>query len=380
MKVALFTNGIYPFAMGGMQKHSYYLARYLARRGVGVDVYHYKSQELKNRDISHFFSRDELNMITFKTFDFPTSIYFPGHFVFNLYRYSRKIYKHLLKNISDVDFIYVQGMIGWKLMQEKNKSQKMPPVGLNFHGLEMFQMAADKRSGLEKLLYFFPARFCLKRADIVISLGGKLTAILENKVQTSAEIWEIPIGIEKKWLATAPSAPNKRRRFIFVGRYERRKGIQELNETIKKISSDHDFEFEFIGPIPEKYRLPLSNCQYYGAVYDEDEVIRLLSKADILVCPSYSEGMPTVILEAMARGLAVVATDVGAVGELVSPETGWLINLASISALNEALIAAIRTSDKNLQRKKGKALKRVKQHFTWDKVIDLTLDKIKGQV
>ncbi|WP_081782592.1 hypothetical protein [Marinilabilia salmonicolor] len=40
MRIALLTDGIYPHIMGGMQKHSYYLAKYLARAGVKVDVYH----------------------------------------------------------------------------------------------------------------------------------------------------------------------------------------------------------------------------------------------------------------------------------------------------------------------------------------------------
>ena len=53
--------------------------------------------------------------------------------------------------------------------------------------------------------------------------------------------------------------------------------------------------------------------------------------------PSLSEGMPTVILEAMARGKAVIATDVGAVSELVSEENGVLIQAGSVEELSNAL-------------------------------------------
>ena len=41
MRIALLTDGIYPYVMGGMQRHSYYLAKYLARAGVHVDLYHF---------------------------------------------------------------------------------------------------------------------------------------------------------------------------------------------------------------------------------------------------------------------------------------------------------------------------------------------------
>jgi hypothetical protein len=40
MRIALLTNGIYPFQIGGIQKHSYYLAKYFAKEKVTVDIYH----------------------------------------------------------------------------------------------------------------------------------------------------------------------------------------------------------------------------------------------------------------------------------------------------------------------------------------------------
>ncbi|MGB0418765.1 MAG: glycosyltransferase family 4 protein, partial [Opitutales bacterium] len=76
-------------------------------------------------------------------------------------------------------------------------------------------------------------------------------------------------------------------------------------------------EFVFIGPIPKEKQLDLPWVQYRGSVSDQDALKAELDQGDVLVCPSYSEGMPTVILEAMARGLAIVATDVGATCELV---------------------------------------------------------------
>ena len=51
------------------------------------------------------------------------------------------------------------------------------------------------------------------------------------------------------------------------------------------------------------------------------------------MCPSYSEGMPNVIMEAMSRGLAIIATDVGAVSKLVDEENGWLINPRGLEKL-----------------------------------------------
>jgi glycosyltransferase involved in cell wall biosynthesis len=65
------------------------------------------------------------------------------------------------------------------------------------------------------------------------------------------------------------------------------------------------------------------------------------------MCPSYSEGMPNVILEAMTRGLAIMATDVGAIRLLVSKNNGILLkNCNEILILNA--ISEFLSMDKKL--------------------------------
>ena len=76
MKIALFTNGFFPFVIGGIQKHSYYLIKYLAKINVYVDAYHFKNSE---SELDHVFSKEELVYINLIEFSFPKSIKFPGH-------------------------------------------------------------------------------------------------------------------------------------------------------------------------------------------------------------------------------------------------------------------------------------------------------------
>lgn len=380
MKIALLTNGIYPFNIGGMQKHSYYLAKYFSKCNIDVDIYYFRSKNSKNYTVGDYFKPEELKYLTFYELEFPLSPYFPGHYVYNSFKYSCNIYRRLQKRLTNIDYIYVQGFTGWKLLKEKKLGRKLPPIGLNFHGLEMYQIAANMRSKLEQYLFRWPVTYCLKNADIAYSLGGQLTNILKKRVAPSTIVLETPIGIEEKWLNKNIQPSNERRKFIFVGRYDRRKGIQELNKVIKRIHDTYEFDFEFIGPIPQKHRLELSNCTYHGSIYGEDKIIEIISSSDILVCPSYSEGMPTVILEAMSRGLAVIATDVGAVSELVSAETGWLVKPANLADLENAIIKAISLSKKRLTSKRETAFELIKNKFTWDKVIKDTLSQIENEV
>jgi glycosyltransferase involved in cell wall biosynthesis len=138
------------------------------------------------------------------------------------------------------------------------------------------------------------------------------------------------------------------------------------------------FTFEFIGSIPENCKIHSSNIIYYGSIIDVEKIKRILSDADVLVCPSYSEGMPTVILEAMACGLAVIASDVGAVEEQVDRTNGLLIKAGSNDELKNALNFFINLSDKKLVEMKNNSIKKIKNRFLWKNVISLLIEKVKA--
>lgn len=103
-----------------------------------------------------------------------------------------------------------------------------------------------------------------------------------------------------------------------------------------------NFEFHFIGPIPAKAKIINSQVIYHGEIRTESKIRKIISNCDVLVCPSYSEGMPTVISEAM--GLAIIATDVGAVQEMVDGN-GWLIHNSRPKTIQKALIKAFHISN-----------------------------------
>ena len=84
------------------------------------------------------------------------------------------------------------------------------------------------------------------------------------------------------------------------------------------------------------------------------DVLRCLAGADLVVNPSLTEGLPNVVLEAMAVRTAVVATDVGGVSELVLPQrTGWLVPAGDVTSLAAAMSEAV--SDAELRRAMAQA-------------------------
>lgn len=365
MRVALITDGIYPYVIGGMQKHSFYLAKYLAKHNIEVDLFHFNHSDL-NIDALECFNADEKAFIRSIVIPFPKSIKFPGHYLYNSYRYSNLVFEKIKPLLNHYDFIYAKGFTGWKLISEKEKGLPCPKIGVNFHGYEMFQGTTGLKSKLQQfLLKPFVKNITLK-SDVVFSYGGKITSIIQSLGVNNNRIIELESGIEKGLISdTISKQTNPLMRFVFLGRAEKRKGIKELNTAIRfLIEKKSAFTFEFIGPIATNDKIQDSKITYHGEVRSFEKIQHLLRQNDVLVCPSYSEGFPNAILEAMACGLAIVATDVGAVSKLVNNNNGWLIKPIEQKELTDALQQVI--ACKNIDSKKQASLDLIKNQFNWE--------------
>jgi glycosyltransferase involved in cell wall biosynthesis len=376
MKIALLTDGIHPYVIGGIQKHSFYLAKYLALNKIEVDLYH-TANDKEEASKLNCFTNAEKKYINSYFIPFPKKDKLPGHYIRESFSYSERIFE-LIKSNSKPDFIYVQGLCGMKLLQ--NKREIKVPIGINFHGLEMFQKTADLKSKLQQKLFTKPVLDSLKLADVVFSLGGKLTDILISKGISPNKIIEIPIGIDDSWLTEKEEIKNQTKRtFIFIGRYERRKGIEEITKVLNE-SSEIDFEFHFIGNIPDSKKQSSKKIHYWGSISEESKIKSILKQSDVLICPSYSEGMPTVILEAMAMGLAIIASDVGAVNEQVDNNNGILISPGNKKELQKVIKEFVEMENKKLLKMKMNSIKKIENHFLWDAVINETIRKIKTYI
>ena len=72
MRIALITDGIWPYVLGGMQKHSYYLCKYLAANKIQVDLFHFNRSTYDIAKLE-FFSEEEKKYIRSVIVDFPSS-------------------------------------------------------------------------------------------------------------------------------------------------------------------------------------------------------------------------------------------------------------------------------------------------------------------
>lgn len=143
--------------------------------------------------------------------------------------------------------------------------------------------------------------------------------VIPNAVDLSR--YEKIVPADRPSLGVSPDA----RLITCIGRLDRQKGIDWLLEAFRDVSRrEPKCELVLVGDGPERAallrqsgRLGLANVHFLGFRCDVPEII---AASDLIVLPSRWEGMPNVVLEAMAAGRAVVATDVEGVAELLGDE------------------------------------------------------------
>ncbi len=160
------------------------------------------------------------------------------------------------------------------------------------------------------------------------------------------------------------AAPRDRfsRHVLFVGRLTAVKGVPLLLEAFARVRAAYpDARLTLVGDGPERATLQaqaaalgLIETAHFAGYCDQEEVVALLSEADMLVLPSFAEGLPVVLMEALASRIPVIATPVAGVSELVRDgETGLLVPPGDVNGLVAALDRLL--SDPELCRRLGEA-------------------------
>jgi len=180
----------------------------------------------------------------------------------------------------------------------------------------------------------------------------------------------IPNGIDlDKYPAKRPAdraalgIPPGRRLVMFVGRLDRQKGTPWLVDSAPLwLDRLPDFDLLLVGEGPLRTRLERT-CQAAGIASRvhfagwRGDVPEILAASGLLVLPSVWEGMPNVVLEAMASRLPVVATDVEGVRELLGPAADrQIVSLGNSQALADKVVSTL--SDQSLAAALGDANRR----------------------
>jgi len=136
---------------------------------------------------------------------------------------------------------------------------------------------------------------------------------------------------------------------VFIGNLKHDKGVVELLNAFSQISKNYpELTLKYVGSgaMLNKlqgitYQHQLQNKVIFEGTKPHEQLPEIIAKATLLALPSYNEGVPNVVLEAMACATPVVATTVGGIPEVVTDETGILAKEITAESIADCLKMAL---------------------------------------
>ena len=216
-------------------------------------------------------------------------------------------------------------------------------------------------------------RGSLRLADAVVVLSR--AELLQYQARLGEKsVLLVPNGIDCEPFHRynrAPADPGAPLRCVYIGRLAPRKGLDEIIDAMAVSRAS----LVIAGSGPDESRLRLrvkeldlgKRVRFAGPAYGAEKV-RLLCQADLLLLPSYSEGLPYALLEAMAAGVVPVVTRVGAIPDVVDAGThGLFVPLRDAQAIARAL-ESLESDRAWLARMSAACRKRVATQYSLDRV------------
>jgi len=203
--------------------------------------------------------------------------------------------------------------------------------------------------GLVRGLERIKAKFAFEQAALVLPVSEDLKKHIE-RLGIWARFQVVPNVVDTSLFSPPTASEVKgedagKKRLLTVALLDPKKGIPYLLEALAQLREKRDdFVLDIVGDGPNRAeyeeltrKLGLQDVVRFRGLKTKQEVAEFMRKADVFVLPSEWENLPCVIIEAMASGLPIVATNVGGIPEMVSNEVGRLVPPGDPEALARAL-------------------------------------------
>ena len=197
-------------------------------------------------------------------------------------------------------------------------------------------------------------RHVLREADRILWPGGDVLGAYqrfygESELAPASRVRGLIASPPADTVSAAPVSAQTELRLLYVGRLERRKGVEDLIRAVSGLRHDR-WSLSLVGsdtntaPLAESMREQLElaaadhpRIRFLDAV-PRDELSRLLADSHVLVCPSRWECWPSVLLEGLAAGRPAIGTPTGGLVEMLgSDDAGWLTSSPGAEPLTRTL-------------------------------------------
>ena len=243
---------------------------------------------------------------------------------------------------------------------------------------------AMEQKWLQKRLYFtFFEKRALANADILRGVSPKETERIKRFFQ-SKEVVFIPNGVKTDNLLSFDSKPTDKMHFIFLGRLHYNKGVLPLVEAWlnSNINNNNRFSLQIIGPNEgelekiQPFIQQSNNIIYHGAIFDAEKKAEILRGGHFFILPSFSEGFPSSVIEAMFYGNIPVITKECNFPEVFDKDLGFEIT-GQVENIKDRLNELSKLDISQLQNRFAASSDLIKKEYALDKIAQTQLTLFK---
>ena len=302
-----------------------------------------------------------------------------------------QVSKRIRREADNYDVVNIHAPFGfvYGAWRKRFGGQKAPPYVMTMHGLEERRIHAMRREARKGRAWYFhwknrvwhrayhmpTYRYSIFTADHSIVLNREAWSCVQLKYRRdAARVWYIPNGVEERYFLPREYRQGGDLRLLYVGAWLDHKGVFYLRES-----------FETLARRMPSLRLTIAGClsdaaairgNFAESLRDRVEVIPFIpaeqmppiyAQHDVFLFPSLMEGMPLVLLEAMASGMPVVTTETCGMADVVEHEhNGLLVKPADTSAIVDSVARLAESPE--LRARLGRAAQETMRRFTWDRI------------
>lgn len=221
----------------------------------------------------------------------------------------------------DIDIMHSHWSIPSGFVSSLN-IEKIPRV-ITIHG-------SDLKIYGKKSIYGHLVKLAIKRADKIITVSNDLKNLAISYGCNPEKLCVIPNGVDIDLFKPINQENIKKQLNIssnflvtYVGTLAKIKRIDILIRICKEVSKNYDLDLLIVGEGPERTKLEeyaknigMDNILFQGSI-NHDQVPKYLAASDVVALTSESEGLPTILVEAMSCGVPVITMNVGGVSDII---------------------------------------------------------------
>ncbi len=371
MRLLIFSP-FYPPHIGGLETHSAEFNRFAAQAGHIVTVFTPRLPE--SSPVEETFKN--VKVFRYPAIELIHNYPLPRFWTAEFWRLWDTIQDIPADTIISRTRFFYSSLMAWRLAQKR----RLAWIHVE-HGSDFVYFRTNWKSLLAKAYDLSIGRLVLQRADLVIA-NSIASREFVQQLSGRSDCEVIYRGVDTKLIRGTRPEISLREKYpdkvivAYIGRLIDGKGVTDLVSAFTS-TNPSQAALVIVGSGPEKQRLEVlveklglqDRCFFTGAL-PLPEALEVLAASDIIVNPSYGEGIPTNVIEAALMKKSIIATDVGGTREIISGNgDGFLVLPKDIPMLTEKLNIFI--ENLVIRQAVGKAAyAKVSNMFSWEKSIE----------